>query len=74
MVLDARKSGLRVRPKVLAGDRRKYSGFIDWRGHKKGALDEGSHKILRRHKSLGRFIVSSGIYVQLTTDGSTHGR
>jgi len=56
MVLDARKSGLRVRPEVLSADRGKYIGFTDWWAHKKGKADLDGLP-LKREKRLGTFIV-----------------
>ena len=57
MVLDARKSGLRVKAEVLQDDRGKYMGKLAWRAHKKGEVDEGE-SLLVRHRRLGSFIVS----------------
>lgn len=57
VVLDARKSGLQVKPNVLQDDRRKFQGKLAWRAHKKGDIDD-SEGLLYRHKGLEKFIVS----------------
>ena len=57
MVLDARKSGLKVRAAVLTGDRRKYTGDLDWRAHKNGEVDMGEKRPLERGEGLPSFIV-----------------
>jgi len=56
MVLDARKSGLRVKAEVLKEDTAKFMGKLDWRSHKKGEVDDGE-PFRVRPKRLGRFIV-----------------
>lgn len=56
MVLDARKSGLRVKPDVLKNDRSQYMGKLAWRAHKKGEPNDGE-SLLLRPKQLGDFIV-----------------
>ena len=57
MVLDARKSGLRVKPEIFQQDRKKYMGKLAWRAHKKGEVDDGEG-LLIRPKRLDKFIVS----------------
>ena len=61
MVLDARKSGLRVKPEVFKEDRARYMGKLQWRSHKKGEVDDGEPFRIRP-KNLGRFIVGTLSY------------
>jgi hypothetical protein len=58
MVLDARKSGLQVKPEILQADTARFMGKLDWRSHKKGELDDGE-PFRVRPKRLGRFIVGA---------------
>ena len=56
MVLDARKSGLRVKPEIFKQDRARFMGKLQWRSHKKGEVDV-EEEFRKRPKGLGRFIV-----------------
>jgi len=58
MVLDARKSGLRVKPEILKADTARFMGKLDWRSHKKGEGDDGE-PFRARPKRLGHFIVGA---------------
>jgi hypothetical protein len=59
LVLDARKSGLRVKKEVFAKDRFEHSGKIEWRAHKNEEVDEGrGEKEIFRSRDLPTFIVS----------------
>ncbi|WWC96884.1 hypothetical protein V866_003759 [Kwoniella sp. B9012] len=58
-VLDARKSGLRVKPGKLIEDKKRYGGDLDWKLWKKGddAQIERNVNLLKRGKGLGGFIM-----------------
>ncbi|WWC87943.1 uncharacterized protein L201_002843 [Kwoniella dendrophila CBS 6074] len=60
-VLDARKSGLRVKPEVKFRDMNKYKGDLTWRLRKKDDEDQTSHvinrHILKRPMRLGPFVI-----------------
>jgi len=57
-VLDARKSGLRVKPEVFKEDRARFMGKLEWRSQKKGEVVDGE-PLRIRPKNLGRFIVGT---------------
>ncbi|OCF31654.1 hypothetical protein I316_06659 [Kwoniella heveanensis BCC8398] len=60
-VLDARKSGLHVKPDVKRLDQKEYAGEVGWRTWKKRGEDLGDSgfnpKIIKRPSSLGPFIM-----------------
>ncbi|WVQ64983.1 uncharacterized protein L199_003153 [Kwoniella botswanensis] len=58
-VLDARKSGLRVKPGKLIEDKKRYGGDLDWKLWKKGddAQIERNVNLRKRGKGLGGFIM-----------------
>lgn len=60
--MDARKSGLTVKPVVLKQDA-KYDGRIKWRDFKNGKTDglEDRRMEKRRPAALGSFIVSGAV-------------
>ncbi|WVW80195.1 hypothetical protein I302_102172 [Kwoniella bestiolae CBS 10118] len=68
-VLDARKSGLRVKDEVLRDDRKKYGGDLDWRLWKKGdeTVNIRNVNYLKRRRELGGFIMD-----KLKTKGEEH--
>lgn len=55
-VLDARKSGLKIKPEVKRRDMNKYGGVLAWRMWKKGEDDDQNRRRVTR--KLGSFIVS----------------
>jgi hypothetical protein len=57
MVLDARKSGLQVKPEVLKDDKARYMGKVEWRSHKNSEVEDEKGFAVRP-KKLGHFIVS----------------
>ena len=57
LVLDARKSGLRVKARVKAADSRQYGGCVPWKQHKKGLTNSFELRELKRPSRLGSFIV-----------------
>jgi hypothetical protein len=57
-VLDARKSGLRVRSKIKRSDKSKYGGALEWRKWKKSDQDTSTIMVVRDRRR-GTFIVSS---------------
>lgn len=69
-VLDARKSGLTVRPRVKRIDETKYGGQVAWRAWKKN--DEKKNtivekvEVVRNSRKLGPFIVSEHPTYRLT--------
>ncbi|OCF57860.1 hypothetical protein L486_03881 [Kwoniella mangroviensis CBS 10435] len=68
-VLDARKSGLRVKPEKLREDKKRYGGDLEWKLWKKGDEAERIRNVnlLRREKGLGSFIMD-----KLKTQGEAH--
>ena len=64
--LDARKSGLKVRPEIKRQDEWKYGRQLDWRDWKKGVVDSSGKHPCRRDRHLDAFIVGSkASYVKL---------
>jgi hypothetical protein len=70
MVLDARKSGLRVKSEVLKEDTARFMGKLEWRSHKKGEVDDGEASRTRPRR-LGGFIVCA-LYRDETDDRWTN--
>jgi hypothetical protein len=59
LVLDARKSGLRIKPAVKKAHQQERDGYLRWYAHKKGEEEKGRRQ-LKRPKKLGHFIVGFG--------------
>jgi hypothetical protein len=58
LVLDARKSGLKVKDEVKARDLRRFGGSLTWRMYKKDEVDDRNNIMVQREASLGPFIVN----------------
>ncbi|WVR03757.1 hypothetical protein IAU60_000752 [Kwoniella sp. DSM 27419] len=59
-ILDARKSGLVLKPEARKRDMTRYSGRIDWRSRQEGQdLDGGKMnvRVFRRNQALGQFVM-----------------
>ncbi|WVF65849.1 hypothetical protein IAT40_000586 [Kwoniella sp. CBS 6097] len=66
LVLDARKSGLQVKPDVRRQDQKAYAGEVDWRMWKKRGEDMGNSgfnsRTMKRPPSLEPFIMDTLMY------------